>query len=1847
MAMLLAIAAAFALVVSAMPYEAYAQNSKYEKCSAHGHGDDWAWRQDGNGHHHKHCYNCDTDFDFAECIVEWVNIDETTHQGRCKICREYTTGPQHHDKTGRKSVILNGGVHSSVPCCSVCGYVDPLDAHDYGLVFSYEKNAQGSLDSACSVERKICGEASPYWPLGQVRHGHAPEADYYYNYSTHWCKCYLCGQTYDHEGHDWNYETVTNEKTGKKSKKKTFCKICGFDPRYNGSNNNKEGHTHEWEYISDAGYHRQWCKTCGMPKGPAEKCTGSYTITEKGHTLTCSKCHGTYTELHELEESGSTDEKCNARCVTCGWIGEWPSYFLTDTISTCHVAYNGTHHFGMAQKQGSISGNDLKHTKECLDCGHSVTEDCDFVTDGEFYFMPENLVRIGVLHDRVCVHCGNRSISEDCVNFDYEQIGSDKWHKKTCHDCGQKWRNNGYERHNMVLDGSRSTDTTHTFVCEGCGYSEIKNHTVGKYKENVEWHGGTLYTWNEVRYCKVCNKVLSREQKSAGEKDRPRKQQNHGGGKVKVRRPQKHRKDRSNWGIGQDQVDLDMNLLPADLDVEGLVEDMAENPGNYLPNDFNLQEQINTHRNELPAEAEPYDHVSDAEGNITSTSGNTRVVLSPFVELSVVAFDEENPSEITYTVVPYFDAYLSTEISGTTTEVQIINGERMNVDYPVGLSLPVPAESFLYDKSVVVEHELGDATYYYLGTRSADDSAPTVSFVSEQGLPDGGTFRLIPSEHKLTYVEAKAPTRFAAGNIAYYACEEAECNKRFKDVSCTMELTVANCVLNQLAETVVNVSFDANGGSGTMSGGTYYIGDTYQLPACAFTPPEGMKFDCWNIGYAGDEFIPMTDLTLKAQWIGENESPTDTRECTITFDKSVDADHEVNGTMEPQTFQRGIPGQLNENRYSRPGYVFYGWSPTGSSNDAIVDMGTATFYCDTELTAVWHECVTLTFNANGGEGSMGLQIVEKSVYAHLDKNQFTRLGYKFIGWNTNPNATSAYINGYGHKYTDCAYVAQSEDKNLYAIWQKQATIHFDPNCTDATLTGEMPDQYASKLEYLTFNKCTYKRDGYTFLGWNKTAEATTVLYKDEYRMLIGNEEPITLYAIWAKNNTITFDPNGASGDMEPQVIATGKSANLSKCTFTKNGYTFYGWTPTESYKNTKNRSYQDEALKYMSATDGDMTLYAIWIKDVTIHFDKNSEDATGSMEDQATDNLTSASLKANAFARTGYQFKGWSEDKDADTPEYSDGYGYFQKDEDTTLYAVWHKNITVTYDKNASDASGIMSSTTAIDRKYFTLRSNTFSRPGYTFGGWGETADAWYPVYSDGCEYAYFTDDVTLYAIWNKDVTLTFEKNADDATGTMAAQTMKDRTYTEVNPNTFERTGFEFVGWSERPTATLASSSDEGLAFLTEDSTWYAVWKPVTAAAVSSSVEDSLTAVAGKVPENMTDEEKTDASEAVNRALNAVLSMRGMEDVDMTATVLASQDQLAQLEEAAAIYSEGSPDNEKGVELVYDQSDAPAALTGDFTISNALINAYTIGVEDPTETTADGKTAITFEVGTADDSIYHGFAEGFDRDSAITFSMTLNNVARVASGDGDSGSLAVPTIISMPVPEGFRDAETLAVFHHDENGDIMETISPALSNDRTMATFPVSGFSDFTLAKNGNFAALNPVVTPPTAKAGLTYNGSPQVLIDEGTAEGGVMYYAVTTKDSRPSADKYSRDLPTATNVGTYYVWYKVVGDGSHKDTAPQRIETEIVLAPSLAGGRVTAPAGARLILASYDILENSKDGVPAMTGVREAGIEEECVEADPAALLKLSEIPAGGCKLLLLDPETGSPLCEAFDPEG
>ena len=108
-------------------------------------------------------------------------------------------------------------------------------------------------------------------------------------------------------------------------------------------------------------------------------------------------------------------------------------------------------------------------------------------------------------------------------------------------------------------------------------------------------------------------------------------------------------------------------------------------------------------------------------------------------------------------------------------------------------------------------------------------------------------------------------------------------------------------------------------------------------------------------------------------------------------------------------------------------------------------------------------------------------------------------------------------------------------------------------------------------------------------------------------------------------------------------------------------------------------------------------------------------------------------------------------------------------------------------------------------------------------------------------------------------------------------------------------------------------------------------------------------------------------------------------------------------------------------------------------------------------------------------------------------------------------------------------------------------------------------------------AKVAPTVTAPTAKT-LSYTGEAQELVTAGTATGGTMQYSL-------DGVSYSEAIPTGTAAGSYYVWYKIVGDENHNDTAAECAVTVIV--------PVFGPATFILPASTKTVGESAFEGLP------------------------------------------------------
>ena len=160
--------------------------------------------------------------------------------------------------------------------------------------------------------------------------------------------------------------------------------------------------------------------------------------------------------------------------------------------------------------------------------------------------------------------------------------------------------------------------------------------------------------------------------------------------------------------------------------------------------------------------------------------------------------------------------------------------------------------------------------------------------------------------------------------------------------------------------------------------------------------------------------------------------------------------------------------------------------------------------------------ITITFDPNGGAGSMEPMSVNPGVGNKLIDNTFTRENYTFTGWNTAKDGT-------GKTYADGETVNFSADTTLYAQWTQNPVITFDANGGKWELEPGKPiKRYVPVPANSNRIDAPYPpvREGYTFLGWYDNAENFSE--KPINFKIRPFDRAETVYAHWAKNATVTL-----------------------------------------------------------------------------------------------------------------------------------------------------------------------------------------------------------------------------------------------------------------------------------------------------------------------------------------------------------------------------------------------------------------------------------------------------------------------------------------------------------------------------------------------------------------------------------------------------------------------------------------------------------------------------------------------------------------------------------------------------
>lgn len=550
----------------------------------------------------------------------------------------------------------------------------------------------------------------------------------------------------------------------------------------------------------------------------------------------------------------------------------------------------------------------------------------------------------------------------------------------------------------------------------------------------------------------------------------------------------------------------------------------------------------------------------------------------------------------------------------------------------------------------------------------------------------------------------------------------------------------------------------------------------------------------------------------------------------------------------------------------REGYTFLGWYTQASGGEQVYGadgkcITGGRFWSDGKkwiypsnvtLYAHWSRNeYTVTYHGNGGISET--DSVKKYYGEDIDLDYSAeKEGYIFIGWSTDPSADKGLSSMkmpdtdvelyavYSIPVSDVreAYLMiwRSQDKDNYRVYPMECTKEMNMYYTYSLDAADVSDflnessyGYAVFIEDHADNITKLKEtesspeiktyiqtvQHYKYVSgewilfdttWEKKFEGETFTPRyavspagyhassiDDAYVVTGDTVSRAYYL--PDNYTLYFDATGGTVDpLKKQVTYGDLYGELP--TPQRRGYSFLGWF---------NKKDAGERITSSNTylTTGDSTLYAHWKADtykVTYNYWKNGGVSVSKEADYVTYN---ALVDLNVTAeKPGWEHIGWNTD-----PDVEEGMSYLpMPDEDVELYAVFKKDITVTFvDQNDSGMVTRTVTRTIYNRETETdvvvFEQNEWS--GWTALGWSlsdkdvNKLDAVYGgIYTAA-------DSVILYGIYVRDVTVTYDTNGSAMN--IESQTGK-RYYNSsgryVNPSFVIAgspvlSGHSFISWSD------------------------------------------------------------------------------------------------------------------------------------------------------------------------------------------------------------------------------------------------------------------------------------------------------------------------------------------------------------------------------------------------------------------------------------------------------------------
>ncbi len=657
----------------------------------------------------------------------------------------------------------------------------------------------------------------------------------------------------------------------------------------------------------------------------------------------------------------------------------------------------------------------------------------------------------------------------------------------------------------------------------------------------------------------------------------------------------------------------------------------------------------------------------------------------------------------------------------------------------------------------------------------------------------------------------------------------------------TFTMPSANVVLYaQWTLITYSVSYAGNGSTGgaapTDTSSPYAPGSTVTVLSNAALLRAGYTFDGWNttangtgISYApGATFtMPSANVVLYAQWT------------LITYSVTYAGNGNTGGSAPIDASSPYAPGAsvavLGNGSLTRSGFTFSGWN-TAANGTGTPYAASATFTMPSANVVLYAQWTLITYSVTyAGNGSTGgaAPTDASSPYAPGDtvtamsNGTLSRSGYTFSGWNTAANGT-------GTPYAASAtFTMPSANVVLYAQWAiiTYSVTYAGNGSTGGAAPTDASSPYAPGASVTVLGSGSLVRTGYSFAGWNTASDGSGSGYAQGATFTMPSAN-VTLHAMWnLEFYAVTYAGNGSTGGSVP---TDGSSPYPAGATVTvlgntgglvRTGHLFTGWNTAAAGTGD---SYSPSATFTMPAAA--TTLYAQWIPAYPVSYSGNGNTGGTAPVDASSPypaGTTVTVLGAGSLVRSGYTFTGWNTAANGSGTAYAAAATFTMSGSTVVLYAQWAlTTYSVTYSGNGNTGGNppTDASSPYVPGATVTVLSNSgvLVNAGSSFGGWNTAANGSGTPYAAAATFAMPASNVTLYARWLPNHSVSF--NANGGTGTMAPLTLGETLSDLLPANTFTRASYTFAGWATTATGAVTYNDRQQYTMGTANITLYAVW---------------------------------------------------------------------------------------------------------------------------------------------------------------------------------------------------------------------------------------------------------------------------------------------------------------------------------------------------------------------------------------------------------------------------------------